>query len=220
VRIPFPPKPKVEPRQQAAGASVVAVPPPEPATEVVFEQIREKFPTLVRLEQPPVVEESEVSLLPRVPGRQDEEQLSVVANGHAPGRVNGVMPVARTSPRSEPNPRQARALEQRRTSVFESLWPKGARAGRPAQGVAVQQIPEPPLAEAVQRPEPLPESQPALVPQAQQQKPAPVSVLKSGVVDGMAYTLYSDGSIEAQLPQGILRFGSITELRNHIEQGS
>ena len=48
----------------------------------------------------------------------------------------------------------------------------------------------------------------------------PVSILKSGVVDGMAYTLYSDGSIEAQLPQGALRFGSITELRNHIEQSA
>ena len=47
-----------------------------------------------------------------------------------------------------------------------------------------------------------------------------VSVLKSGVVDGMAYTLYSDGSIEAELPQGVLRFGSITELRNHIEQSA
>ena len=34
----------------------------------------------------------------------------------------------------------------------------------------------------------------------------------------MAYTLYSDGSIEAQLPQGKLRFGSITALRNHIER--
>ncbi|MFY9696677.1 MAG: hypothetical protein WAK35_23355 [Xanthobacteraceae bacterium] len=50
--------------------------------------------------------------------------------------------------------------------------------------------------------------------------PEAVSVLKSGVVDGMAYTLYSDGSIEAQLPQGTLRFGSITELRNHIEQSA
>ena len=49
---------------------------------------------------------------------------------------------------------------------------------------------------------------------------APVSVLKAGVVDGMAYTLYSDGSIEAQLPQGMLRFGSITELRSHFEQRS
>ena len=46
----------------------------------------------------------------------------------------------------------------------------------------------------------------------------PLSVLKSGIVDGMAYTLYSDGSIEAQLPQGVLRFGSISELRAHIEQ--
>jgi hypothetical protein len=50
--------------------------------------------------------------------------------------------------------------------------------------------------------------------------PTTVSILKSGVVDGMAYTLYSDGSIEAQLPQGMLRFGSITELRNHIEQSA
>jgi hypothetical protein len=51
-------------------------------------------------------------------------------------------------------------------------------------------------------------------------EPEQVSVLKSGVVDGMAYTLYSDGSIEAQLPQGTLRFGSITELRNHIERSA
>jgi hypothetical protein len=45
-------------------------------------------------------------------------------------------------------------------------------------------------------------------------------ILKSGVVDGMAYTLYVDGSIEAQLPQGTVRFGSIAELRTHIENNS
>jgi len=44
------------------------------------------------------------------------------------------------------------------------------------------------------------------------------SVLKSGVVDGLAYTLYSDGSIEANLPDGTVRFGSIAELRAHIEK--
>jgi hypothetical protein len=49
---------------------------------------------------------------------------------------------------------------------------------------------------------------------------APITILKSGVVEGMAYTLYSDGSIEAQLPQGTLRFGSITALRDHIESAS
>ena len=43
-------------------------------------------------------------------------------------------------------------------------------------------------------------------------------ILKSGVVDGMAYSLYSDGSIEAQLPEGMMRFGSIEELRAHLDQ--
>jgi len=47
-----------------------------------------------------------------------------------------------------------------------------------------------------------------------------VSILKSGVVNGTAYILYSDGSIETHLPQGTLRFGSITELRNHIEHSA
>ena len=50
--------------------------------------------------------------------------------------------------------------------------------------------------------------------------PTPVSILKSGVVDGMAYTLYTDGSIEAELAQGVVRFGSIEELRNHLEKGA
>ena len=49
---------------------------------------------------------------------------------------------------------------------------------------------------------------------------APVSVLKSGVVEGMAYTLYTDGSIEAKLPQGTVRFASVAELRAHIESNS
>ena len=45
-----------------------------------------------------------------------------------------------------------------------------------------------------------------------------VTVLKSGVVDGMAYSLYSDGSIEAQMPEGMMRFASIDELTAHIDQ--
>jgi hypothetical protein len=48
--------------------------------------------------------------------------------------------------------------------------------------------------------------------------PPPVTVLKSGVVDGMAYSLYSDGSIEAQMPEGMMRFASIDELRAHLDQ--
>jgi hypothetical protein len=104
---------------------------------------------------------------------------------------------------------------------LESMWPK--RPTRPRD-------PQPPASEAETRPPPPPtttESRP------REQRPAPepmtpptveeapsVAILKSGVVDGMAYTLYADGSIEAQLPQGTVRFASITELRAHIETNS
>ena len=61
-------------------------------------------------------------------------------------------------------------------------------------------------------------------PEAAKPQPAdemrPVAILKSGVVDGMGYTLYVDGSIEAELPQGKLRFASINELRSHLEKNS
>jgi hypothetical protein len=52
------------------------------------------------------------------------------------------------------------------------------------------------------------------------QKPRSAAILKSGVVDGMGYTLYVDGSIEAELPQGTLRFASINELRSHLAKNS
>ena len=44
------------------------------------------------------------------------------------------------------------------------------------------------------------------------------AILKSGVIDGMPYTLYADGSIEAQLPQGMVKFASVDALRAHLEK--
>ncbi|MGB3446712.1 MAG: hypothetical protein WBA48_08460 [Xanthobacteraceae bacterium] len=44
------------------------------------------------------------------------------------------------------------------------------------------------------------------------------TVVKSGTVDGMAYSLYSDGSIEAQMPEGMMRFTSIEQLRAHLDR--
>ena len=55
------------------------------------------------------------------------------------------------------------------------------------------------------------------VPAARENDPARVTVLKSGVVDGMAYSLYSDGSIEAQMPEGMMSFDSIEDLREHLD---
>jgi hypothetical protein len=46
---------------------------------------------------------------------------------------------------------------------------------------------------------------------------SPPVALKSGVIEGMAYTLYSDGSVEADLPVGIVHFASIAEWRAHMQ---
>jgi hypothetical protein len=99
---------------------------------------------------------------------------------------------------------------------FDAFWPAERRAGKSLQpesgsaadegqvqsadeSVSVQDVPlEPPT----------------------MQEPGATAILKSGVVEGMAYTLYADGSIEAELPNGRVRFGSIAELRAHIESNS
>lgn len=127
-------------------------------------------------------------------------------------RRNGASP-PRIVPRLDSGARPQNAGERPPGPSFDALWPKASRLG------PVQASPAPAQAAATPAPEPelMPES-PDDVPQAAAANS--VSVLKSGVVDGMAYTLYSDGSIEAQLPQGTLRFGSITELRHHIEQSA
>jgi hypothetical protein len=214
VRIPFPPKPKIE-TPEPASAAAVAAPAQVTAADLTLEQFREKFPTVVRFENGAAVAESEVSFLLGSPG-QPEERAGDVTNGHAVGGANGAAAPVRLVSSPDVDARPRATSDRRKVSVFESFWPKGPRVMRQAQ-TAVAPVPVPPPAEPEQVVEPRVEVQPALIPQ---QAPMPVSILKSGVVDGMAYTLYSDGSIEAQLPQGTLRFGSITELRNHIEHSS
>jgi hypothetical protein len=90
--------------------------------------------------------------------------------------------------------------------TFDDAWPKSERT-RPPDA--------PPQRRPGRAPPALGESAPARTVSADQ---PPVTVLKSGVVDGMAYSLYSDGSIEAQMPEGMMRFASIDELRAHLDQ--
>jgi hypothetical protein len=219
-RIPFPPKPVAEPAPPPAPA--VATPRVLPE-DAALERLREKFPTLVRLENAPVVEDAEVSLSPKPSVRADEAVAE--ANNAVAQQTNGATP-PRIEPRLEVQARPASRPAPAKN--FEAFWPKKQRPGReapaPAAQQPAQQAPSLPV-EPVLTPEPVqfqfrepaPEPRPAVpAPEA----PTTVSILKSGVVDGMAYTLYSDGSIEAQLPQGTLRFGSIAELRNHIEQSA
>jgi hypothetical protein len=207
-RIPFPPKPKTEPRPQPAQAGTMAA--PAPAETAEFERVREKFPRLAPVDNAPLIEETEVSLLPNAPAARAEETIAAAGNGAVIRHTNGAAPAS-----------SAAKSEREKISVFETFWPKGQRSKQGAQPIPIQSSAAPQLEAFPQTSEPRIDVAPSAAPAVVQREVArAVSVLKSGVVDGMAYTLYSDGSIEAQLPQGTLRFSSINELRNHIEQTS
>ena len=101
-------------------------------------------------------------------------------------------------------------------ATFEDAWPKSERVGR-------GEMPMPPLRRSGRAPSTFTEAngeaaEAERFPPAARTEAPPVTVLKSGVVDGMAYSLYSDGSIEAQMPEGMMRFASIDELRSHLDQ--
>jgi hypothetical protein len=96
-------------------------------------------------------------------------------------------------------------------ATFEDAWPQSDRA----RTDALRRTRTPSTFAEPNAPAPAPER---AAPSVRSEEPAPVTVLKSGVVDGMAYSLYSDGSIEAQMPEGMMRFASIDELRSHLDQ--
>jgi hypothetical protein len=105
-----------------------------------------------------------------------------------------------------------RRFEQVQPATFDDDWPKSERSGAAdapllrRSGRAPSTFTEPNAGADHSPPPTRNEDQPQ------------VTVLKSGVVDGMAYSLYSDGSIEAQMPEGMMRFASIDELRSHLDQ--
>jgi hypothetical protein len=203
-------EPAVEPEQSSV-APALATPAAQEA-----ERLREKFPSLLRLDNAPGIEGSEVSILPK-PARSDEE-VAEAKNVVSVRQLNGAA-ARRAAPRLDAALRPNGHPD--RIKNFDSFWPKRKRPGQAAPAVAVQtDVPEPSAGLVLPIESALGAEPESVVEAAAPEAVTPVSILKSGVVDGMAYTLYSDGSIEAQLPQGTLRFGSITELRHHIEQSA
>jgi hypothetical protein len=206
----------------------------------------QKFPSIVRAGPAPVSEEIDPAPRPFAPAAVSHDEASDVesAGPFAPRAVNarnGAVPTsahasarmsahmsapmsasmsaatARVSTRLDATAPAPLTTERPKSPAFDALWPKGPRPRRAlAQAAAPVEVPEIPAV----APAPVIEEHGVEPPFAvtAEETAEPLTVLKSGVVDGMAYTLYSDGSIEAQLPQGTLRFGSIAELRAHIEQ--
>jgi hypothetical protein len=206
-QIPFPPRPKSE------AAVREAQPPADMAVE--DHPAAAAAPTLRNPDRPvAVAEEFEVkeheyvSLSPQQPmPAPAASDLSEPAP--SPPVSDDAFPVAGMHPqpavdvprRSSPPPPLERQSE---TSYFDALWPAESRP-----------VKRPVIDEA--KPELKRDLALAPAPEAQS---APVAILKSGVVDGMAYTLYVDGSIEAELPQGTLHFASINELRDHLAKSA
>jgi hypothetical protein len=211
-RAPFPPKTAArEPGMREARPSEAFAPrpplPPLPAELAGDEHPRQSFapPSLRNPEAPPVAVEDEVSLSPQYPNGGAPVPGEPARLGNGGGVASRHEPAMDEAWRSPPPP-QAPAREEP-SSYFENMWP----ANKPSRGPAAGE----------RKPDALPRETVArqAAPGAAGQ-PRAVAILKSGVVDGMAYTLYVDGSIEAELPQGTLRFASIDELRSHLEKTS
>lgn len=210
--------PTVAREPQAASEPQPAAPPVEVSTNAI-ERLRS---SISRSDKVPVAEE--VPLSPN--GQQPHPAEPPVEVAPRPAAAGAAVETVR-EPRLDflfrprtPRPPQQPAQE------FDTMWPKRqARDAQPDPRLEVARapaaVPAPNAAAVAPAADVRPQPQPAAPPPEQPvEEERTVAILKSGVVDGMAYTLYADGSIEAQLPQGTVRFGSIAELRAHIENNA
>jgi hypothetical protein len=137
------------------------------------------------------------------------QQTSKSGAGTTPAARSTVLEVPRIAP-------DRPADKPRRANLFDAVWPAESKAAEPPSASETVRAAQ----KAANRIEPVPSvtkrDDAAAAPRAAID-PRPVSILKSGVIDGMAYTLYTDGSIEAQLAEGAMRFNSIDALREHLE---
>jgi hypothetical protein len=228
--VPLPPRPRTEvpAREPRPAAPYQASPSSVEVSAAAIERLRSTIP---RTEPPRVESQGTTQATAQGPGYAEETPLS--PNGAAAGGRTRAEPAVR-EPRVAADDRAGGAVEALKASRLDFLFrSKSARPAQPENFEAIwpadARLPRniAPAADAQPTPRQV-ERQPGVGPPMQEVHPAPpapeapppVAILKSGVVDGMAYTLYTDGSIEAKLPQGTVRFGSVAELRSHIESNS
>jgi hypothetical protein len=226
---PLPPRPQAPVREAPPSEPYPAGPSAVEVSAAAIERLRSSIPRTERPRaEPSVADVDGVPLSPNNGGVQHPQQRArpveapppeptVTAEDRTAGGAVEALKASRLDFlfRSKP----ARPTLQAQPENFDSFWPADARAGKSPPAEAGS----PPRAEQIERQAdvaaPAQDRRPEPAP-AEESRPAAAAILKSGVVDGMAYTLYADGSIEAKLPHGTVRFGSIAELRAHIESNS
>ena len=201
-RIPFPPRPRSETPLPKMGSLPVV--PANTASDDGYDQFA--APTLPNPEEAPMAVEDEISLSPPQPSGGSAPKAD--ARGPA-GR--GQEPATSWKPSPASTPPVGSPSRPLQPARFDAMW----RAEAKSPKSSVSDDTKPSSAPARETFPPVSKR-----PESEAQKPRAVAILKSGVVDGMGYTLYVDGSIEAELPQGTLRFASINELRSHLEKNS
>lgn len=144
----------------------------------------------------------------------------------AVGREDPAPRPARPAPPNGEAPKRSSLLSWFGSATAPDDGPKPAAAApEPAEPPVdlgpLTRVPEEPRVVVPPVAAPLPKPvAPALRPPVKPAAPAVTSpestVYKSGVIDGMAYTLFMDGAIEAELPQGKVKFASIDELQAYL----
>jgi hypothetical protein len=175
--------------------------------------------------EPPMVEVvDEAPLSPRTPQRpamppaEPANEPKIWSPAREPGTIE-----TRSAPRVEqPMPRATPQVETPKDKDrfgFDLVWPDRSAAAPAAEPIKREPALDMPMPPVPARPR---ESRPIAEKRAEPAPRKPVergpAILKSGVIDGMPYTLYADGSIEAQLPQGTVKFASVDALRTHLEK--
>ena len=217
--------PRSKPEPQVRGARPVPTPPTPGASSVevsaaAIERLRSTIP---RNESPRPPASSDVEQVPLSPEETAQQQEPTVVAPESPLPEPKVTAEDRPAPESAAEALKASRLDflfrskparpARPPENFDAIWPAETR-GNKARAPGPQNRHEQVERQAAPTPAP-----PAMAGAAEAAPERP-EVVKSGVVDGMAYTLYADGSIEANLPEGTVRFSSIAELRAHIENSA
>lgn len=113
------------------------------------------------------------------------------------------------------------ALEVEPKASFENAWPTPSRSNGSPDRTEPPNAPSEPARDepAATGPAGAEAASAGEVKQPRSDLPPGVTVVRSGTVDEMAYTYYSDGSIEAQLAgESPIRFASLDDLRTYVEQ--
>lgn len=145
----------------------------------------------------------------RAPERPQERQGERTPSPRRPAGPSPLLPPPEAGQPADPMVEARRQRVQRGPEPAPEAPIAPPAPPRPRTGY------EPPPRPARAAPTEAPPQVPAPAPAREPDEPR---ILKSGIVGGMAYTLYSDGSIQAELPTGVVRFASLQELRDHVAQ--